>query len=69
MLAVEHLDSAALNAKKILGCCKARPGPLSINQAASVEYLPLGVIGLPMGFGDSAGPHPQRTNVCVRCSI
>lgn len=45
-LAVEHLIWAGKNARKILGRKSSRVSLLSINNAASVEYKPLGVIGV-----------------------
>ncbi|MFF3182252.1 aldehyde dehydrogenase family protein [Rhodococcus pyridinivorans] len=46
MLAVEHLDWAAKNAKKVLRPRKVPSGVASFNQAATLEYKPLGVIGV-----------------------
>jgi acyl-CoA reductase-like NAD-dependent aldehyde dehydrogenase len=46
LLAVVHIDWAAKNARKVLGPHKVRPGIVAINQAASVEYQPLGVVGV-----------------------
>ncbi len=45
-LAVDHLTWASKNAEKVLGRHKVSSGLLMANQAASVEYLPLGVIGV-----------------------
>ncbi len=45
-LAIEHLAWAASHAEKVLGRKGVSPGLLLANQAASVEYLPLGVIGV-----------------------
>jgi acyl-CoA reductase-like NAD-dependent aldehyde dehydrogenase len=45
-LAIEHLSWAAANAGKVLGRRRVSSGLLMANQAASVEYLPLGVIGV-----------------------
>jgi len=45
-LAVDHLAWAAANAEKVLGRRRVSPGLLLANQAASVEYLPFGVIGV-----------------------
>jgi acyl-CoA reductase-like NAD-dependent aldehyde dehydrogenase len=45
-LAVDHLAWAARHAEKVLGRRKVSSGLLMANQAASVEYLPLGVIGV-----------------------
>ena len=44
-LAIEHLGWAASHAGKVLGPRRVPSGLLMANQAASVEYLPLGVIG------------------------
>jgi acyl-CoA reductase-like NAD-dependent aldehyde dehydrogenase len=46
MLAIDHLDWAARNARRVLGRRRVRAGLLAANQAASVEYLPLGVVGV-----------------------
>ncbi|HET7016011.1 MAG TPA: aldehyde dehydrogenase family protein [Streptosporangiaceae bacterium] len=46
LLAVVHIDWAAKNARKVLGSHKVKPGLVAINQAASVEYQPLGVVGV-----------------------
>ncbi|HEX3605849.1 MAG TPA: aldehyde dehydrogenase family protein [Candidatus Dormibacteraeota bacterium] len=46
MLAIDHLEWAARNAPRVLGRRRVRAGLLAANQAASVEYLPLGVIGV-----------------------
>ncbi len=45
-LAIDHLGWAASHAPKILGSRKVSPGLLMANHAATVEYLPLGVIGV-----------------------
>ncbi|OXR43721.1 Succinate-semialdehyde dehydrogenase [NADP(+)] [Nocardia cerradoensis] len=45
-LSLDHLKWAGRNAPKVLGRKSARVGLLTINQAASVEYKPLGVIGV-----------------------
>ncbi|WP_227979473.1 aldehyde dehydrogenase family protein [Nocardia spumae] len=45
-LALDHLRWAGKNAPKVLGRKSARVGLLTVNQAASVEYKPLGVIGV-----------------------
>ncbi|CUR54992.1 NAD-dependent aldehyde dehydrogenase [metagenome] len=45
-LAIEHLAWAAGHAEKVLGRRRMSPGLLLANQAASLEYLPLGVIGV-----------------------
>src|SRR5579859_8298051 len=46
VLAIVHIDWAARNARKVLSPRKVRPGLTALNQAASVEYPPLGVIGV-----------------------
>jgi len=46
LLAVVHIDWAAKNARKVLRPHKVRPGIVAINQAATVEYQPLGVVGV-----------------------
>ncbi|QBJ96920.1 aldehyde dehydrogenase family protein [Rhodococcus sp. ABRD24] len=46
MLAVEHLDWAARNARKVLETRRVRSGLVSINQAATLGYQPLGVVGV-----------------------
>jgi succinate-semialdehyde dehydrogenase / glutarate-semialdehyde dehydrogenase len=43
---MEHLDWAARRAAKVLGPRRVSAGLLMANQAASVEYSPLGVIGV-----------------------
>jgi acyl-CoA reductase-like NAD-dependent aldehyde dehydrogenase len=45
-LAIDHLGWAASHAEKVLGRHKVSSGLLMANQAASVEYLPLGVVGV-----------------------
>ncbi len=45
-LALEHLAWAASHAPTVLGRRRVRPGLLMANQSASVEYLPLGVVGV-----------------------
>ena len=45
-LAIDHLAWAAGHAEKVLGPQKVSAGLLMANQAASVEHLPLGVIGV-----------------------
>jgi aldehyde dehydrogenase (NAD+) len=45
-LAVDHLGWAARHAEKVLGRHRVPSGLLMANQAASVEYLPLGVVGV-----------------------
>jgi acyl-CoA reductase-like NAD-dependent aldehyde dehydrogenase len=46
MLAVEHLAWAAKAAPKVLGVHKVSSGLLASNQASTVEYPPLGVVGV-----------------------
>ncbi|MFF5985593.1 aldehyde dehydrogenase family protein [Prauserella flavalba] len=46
VLAIEHLAWAARNARKVLGSQRRAPGLLLSNQAATVEYHPLGVVGV-----------------------
>ncbi|MBB3662991.1 acyl-CoA reductase-like NAD-dependent aldehyde dehydrogenase [Prauserella sediminis] len=46
VLAIEHLAWAAKHARKVLGPQRRSPGLLLSNQAASVEYQPLGVVGV-----------------------
>ena len=46
LLAVVHLDWAARNAPRVLRPHRVRSGLLAINLAATVEYPPLGVIGV-----------------------
>ncbi|MCW2760035.1 MAG: Aldehyde dehydrogenase [Marmoricola sp.] len=45
-LALDHLAWAAKHAGKVLGRHKVSSGLVMANQAATVEYLPLGVIGV-----------------------
>ena len=44
--AIEHLDWAARNAKRVLGPRRVRPGLLVANLAATLEYQPFGVVGV-----------------------
>ncbi|MEV6830491.1 aldehyde dehydrogenase family protein [Amycolatopsis sp. NPDC051102] len=46
VLAIEHIAWAGKHAKKILGKQKRSAGLLMSNQAATVEYQPLGVVGV-----------------------
>ena len=46
LLAVVHIDWAAKNATKVLGPRKVRSGIVAMNQASTVEYQPLGVVGV-----------------------
>src|SRR3954451_1869276 len=45
-MAVDHLSWAASHAEKVLGRRKVSSGLLMANQAATVEYPPLGVVGV-----------------------
>ncbi|MGJ9413265.1 aldehyde dehydrogenase family protein [Aeromicrobium sp. CF4.19] len=45
-LAIDHIAWAAKNAKKVLGPSSVPAGLVMANQAASVEYKPLGVVGV-----------------------
>ena len=45
-LAVDHLAWAAGHAEKVLGAARSLPGLVMSNQAATVEYQPLGVVGV-----------------------
>ncbi|AWK70585.1 aldehyde dehydrogenase [Rhodococcus oxybenzonivorans] len=45
-MALEHLAWAAKNAGKVLRRRTVRSSALTLNQSASVEYLPLGVVGV-----------------------
>src|ERR1022692_2085552 len=46
LLAIVHIDWAAKNAHKVLRPRRVRSGLIAINQAATVEYQPLGVVGV-----------------------
>jgi acyl-CoA reductase-like NAD-dependent aldehyde dehydrogenase len=46
LLAVVHIDWAARNAHKVLRRRRVRSGLVALNQAATVEYQPLGVVGV-----------------------
>jgi acyl-CoA reductase-like NAD-dependent aldehyde dehydrogenase len=46
LLAIVHIDWAAKNARKVLRPRRVRSGLVALNQAATVEYQPLGVIGV-----------------------
>ena len=46
MLAIVHIDWAAKNAGKVLGRHKVRSGLVAFNHASTVEYHPLGVVGV-----------------------
>ena len=45
-LAVEHIAWAAKHAPRVLGARRVRSGALAANQASTLEYLPLGVVGV-----------------------
>ena len=45
-LALDHIAWAGKNAKKVLGRQKVSSGLVMANQAATVEYKPLGVVGV-----------------------
>ena len=46
MMAVEHIAWAATHAGKVLGARRVRSGAFSFNYASSVEYQPMGVVGV-----------------------
>jgi acyl-CoA reductase-like NAD-dependent aldehyde dehydrogenase len=46
LLAIVHIDWAAKNAGRVLGPRRVRSGLISLNQAAVLEYQPLGVVGV-----------------------
>jgi acyl-CoA reductase-like NAD-dependent aldehyde dehydrogenase len=46
LLAIVHVDWAARNARKVLRPRRVRPGLVAINMAATLEYQPLGVVGV-----------------------
>ena len=46
VLAVDHIAWAARNAGKVLGPRRIRSGAMAANQAATLEYQPLGVVGV-----------------------
>jgi acyl-CoA reductase-like NAD-dependent aldehyde dehydrogenase len=46
LLAVVHVDWAARNARKVLRPRRVRSGLVALNQAATLEYQPLGVVGV-----------------------
>jgi acyl-CoA reductase-like NAD-dependent aldehyde dehydrogenase len=45
-LAIEHIAWAAGHAERVLGRRRVFPGALMVNQAATVEFRPLGVVGV-----------------------
>jgi acyl-CoA reductase-like NAD-dependent aldehyde dehydrogenase len=46
VLAILHIDWAARNARRVLRSRRVRSGLAAINQASTVEYQPLGVVGV-----------------------
>ncbi|WP_327087012.1 aldehyde dehydrogenase family protein [Nonomuraea sp. NBC_01738] len=46
VLAITHIDWAARNAAKVLGRRRVSPGLVGMNLSATLEYLPLGVVGV-----------------------
>lgn len=46
ILAIDHIAWAAKHAKKVLGPRRVKSGLLMANQASTVEYKPLGVVGV-----------------------
>ncbi|WP_232668347.1 aldehyde dehydrogenase family protein [Pseudonocardia sp. TRM90224] len=46
VLVAQHIDYAARHARKVLGRRRVSSGPMMLNHVASVEYRPLGVIGV-----------------------
>src|SRR6266568_3034328 len=46
MLAIVHIDWAAKHARKVLGQHKVRSGLVAFNHASTVQYHPLGVVGV-----------------------
>ena len=46
VLAVDHIEWAAKHAPKVLGRRRVASGLMAANQSASVEYQPLGVVGV-----------------------
>jgi acyl-CoA reductase-like NAD-dependent aldehyde dehydrogenase len=46
LLAVVHIDWAARHARRVLRSRRVRSGLISVNQAATLEYQPLGVVGV-----------------------
>ena len=45
-LAVDHIKWAAAHAEKVLGPRKVKSGAMAANQASTLEYPPMGVIGV-----------------------
>jgi acyl-CoA reductase-like NAD-dependent aldehyde dehydrogenase len=46
LLAVVHIDWAARNARRVLGSRRVRSGLIAFNYGATLEYQPLGVVGV-----------------------
>jgi acyl-CoA reductase-like NAD-dependent aldehyde dehydrogenase len=46
LLAIVHIDWAARNAHRVLRPRRVRSGLVALNQAATLEYQPLGVVGV-----------------------
>jgi acyl-CoA reductase-like NAD-dependent aldehyde dehydrogenase len=46
VLAIVHIDWAARHARKVLGRRRVPSGLIAINQASTLEYQPLGVVGV-----------------------
>ncbi|MEV2269016.1 aldehyde dehydrogenase family protein [Nonomuraea africana] len=46
VLTITHLDWAARNAEKVLGRRRVATGLIGLNLSATLEYLPLGVVGV-----------------------
>jgi acyl-CoA reductase-like NAD-dependent aldehyde dehydrogenase len=46
LLAIVHIDWAAKNARRVLRPRRVRRGLIAINQVATLEYQPLGVVGV-----------------------
>src|SRR6266702_3775678 len=46
ILAIVHIDWAARHARRVLRPRRVRPGLAALNQAATLEYQPLGVVGV-----------------------
>ena len=46
LLAIVHIDWAAKHAERVLGPRRVHSGLVAINQSATLEYQPLGVVGV-----------------------